>query len=182
LTLRRGRVRLVIVQTSAKPKMSLTAIHHGAPSAITPSGSPGLLFLKSFFPLLDSLEPADALKLKNDVLPTAQFIINGTSIGTTEQVIPMLSMRAQKLARFKHEVDIIWDILPAHDQKKRTVMYESTSVTVFKEDKEEVKVREFNIIELEDQGEGSWKAMELRTFMDTSPVRDKGKKIAEAAK
>lgn len=60
-------------------------------------------------------------------------------------------------------------------------MYESTSITVFKEDPEhlEVKVPEFNIIEIETDGKGLWKAVELRTFMDAKPVQDRVSKLQE---
>jgi hypothetical protein len=162
--------------------MSTTTIHHG-PSSTIPltSSSAGLIFLHNFLPILDSLDPADTSQLKDFVLPEAQFIINGSPIGTGEQVVPMLAMRAQKLARFGHEVDVAWDI--PHSNGRRTVMYESSSVTVFKDDGtgDEIRVREFNIIELEmveGDGQGStWKAVELRTFMDAGAVRERAGRI-----
>ena len=66
-----------------------------------------------------------------------------------------------------------WDIV-SREAGKRTVMYESVSVTVFKDDEEGVRVQvpEFNVLELERmedgvEGLGVW---ELRTFMDAGPV------------
>lgn len=93
----------------------------------------------------------------------------------------MLTMRGQKLARFGHEVHAAWDIEGGGDGDgpgSRTVMYESTSVTVFKDDPEatEIKVREFNVVELVG-GEGDWKARELRTFMDASAVYKHAQKL-----
>lgn len=68
-------------------------------------------------------------------------------------------------------------------------MYESTSVTIFKEDPEsaEVKVREFNIVELvsskDNGGESNvFKACELRTFLDGSPVSARLKSVLEGVK
>jgi len=75
----------------------------------------------------------------------------------------------------------VWDI--SHEEaekngtdgkKKRTVMYEATSVSVIKADPEqkEVEVAEFNIIELEETDGGfmGFCVVEARTFMDASPV------------
>ena len=64
-------------------------------------------------------------------------------------------------------------------------MYESTSVTVFKDDPEQapVKVQEFNIVELEATASqfGSespqYMAVELRTFMDAKSVQERATKL-----
>ena len=91
-----------------------------------------------------------------------------------ENVLPMLTTRGQKLSAFGHDVHIAWDI--AKEYGSRTLMYESTSSTVFKEDAEGAvaEVEEFNIIELVSAGEGL-KADELRTFMGASSVSERAR-------
>jgi hypothetical protein len=70
---------------------------------------------------------------------------------------------------FRHDVKKAWDIASGG---KRTLMYESVSISTFKADEEgkEIEVPEFSIIELEQvEGEGL-RAVECRTYMDASPV------------
>lgn len=57
------------------------------------------------------------------------------------------------------------------DDGTRTLMYESTCVVGFKEDGEgmEARFREFSVAELVGD-DGEWKARELRSFMDPSPM------------
>ncbi|EON98209.1 hypothetical protein UCRPA7_6264 [Phaeoacremonium minimum UCRPA7] len=152
--------------------MAQTTIHHGPSTSIPSGASPGLQFLKGFLAVLDSLDPDQVQTLTNFLTPDAAFAINGGAPVPTEQVLSMLTMRGQKLARFGHEVHVAWDI--ESGAGSRTVMYESTSVTVFKDDPAaaEIRVREFNIVELVGGGQdgASWKAKELRTFMDASAV------------
>ncbi len=84
---------------------------------------------------------------------------------------------------FRHDVKRAWDI--AKGTKKRTVMYESISISVFKADPEEkeIEVAEFNLLELEGRddgtGEEEWKLTEARVWMDSSPVV---KRMAEISK
>ncbi|KAJ5811871.1 hypothetical protein N7474_008172 [Penicillium riverlandense] len=156
-------------------------IHHGDTIEIPASSSPGLRFLQSLLPLLDSLNTIDIAKLDEFICPTARFTVNGVLIGKLAEIKTMFLMRAQNLAYFGHEVDVTWDIQASEGSKNhRTIMYESTSVSIFKADseKEEIRVREFNIIELEEQEEGLWKAVELRTFMDPSAVSEKARTVS----
>ncbi|KGQ10480.1 hypothetical protein BBAD15_g4174 [Beauveria bassiana D1-5] len=98
----------------------------------------------------------------------------------------MLPKRAERLARFRHDVRMAWDVAPRGDgAARRTVMYESTSVSVFKADPEavEVRVAEFNVVELvlvtdPETGEASLKALQLRAFLDGGPVTSRAQMIA----
>ena len=149
----------------------------------------------------------------------------------------MLELRSKHVARFHHDVEMVWDIEldPEEEEmeseldyartstgdgsgekgtssstttttrtggrKRRTVMYQATSGTVFKQDPEqfEVRMEEFNIVELladksegEGEGEGEaerkgedhasrststapygYKAIGLRTFVDARPVMER---------
>ena len=122
-------------------------------------------------PALDSLEP-----LTNPIIPflspNARFIVNGGSPIPVSEVLTMLDARAKKLSVFHHDVLVAWDV--EMDGGKRTVMYESVSVTTFSNDpeKKEVKVPEFNIVELEpmDGGAEGLIAVELRCYMDAKPI------------
>lgn len=64
--------------------MAQTTIHHG-PSASIPtdgaSASPGLLFLKRFLAVLDSLVPEEVQTLTEYLAPGATFAINGGAPG-----------------------------------------------------------------------------------------------------
>ncbi|KAH8810785.1 hypothetical protein F5884DRAFT_260233 [Xylogone sp. PMI_703] len=83
-------------------------------------------------------------------------------------IMIVLTMRRTKLATFGHDVHIIWNIAK---NDGRTVIYESICPTVLK--KEEgvgVKVKELSIVELLNEPNSTWKAVELRTYMDCSSV------------
>lgn len=166
--------------------MEPTTTHTGSHLAIPDTASPGLVFLKHFLPVLDSLEvnSETSLALTAVLAPGATFTVNGGPPQTTEQILPMLLMRAQKLAAFGHNVSQAWDIPSANSGGGRTLMYEGTSSTVFKEDPEglEVKVAEFNIVELVPVGQAEgglagFRAAELRTFMDAAPVTERAAMI-----
>lgn len=86
--------------------MAATSIHVGDLHSTPDSASPGLLFLKYLIPMLDSLKPeGEALALTAVMAPGATFTIdNNNPPSTTEQVLPLLLVRAQKLASFGHEL------------------------------------------------------------------------------
>lgn len=151
--------------------MASTTIHQGSYQSIPVDASPGLLFLKAFLPILDSLNAEDVATLSDYLTAEATFTINNGTPVQSEHVLPMLSMRSQKLSKFGHDLHIAWDIAKADGN--RTLLYESTSSTVFKEDAEsvEAKVKEFNIVELVSVDAG-FRARDLRTYMDASPVSE----------
>lgn len=160
-------------------------MHAGPLDRLPSTASPGLLFLQSFIPALDSLEPAGN-PIRTFITADALFVVNGQAIGTLAQVTNMIEARSTKLSTFRHDVSKAWDIAEDDGPRpRRTVMYESTSVTVFRDDPEQlsVEVAEFNIVELEIRGSqaGSgppqYKAVELRTFMDAKPVHDREMRV-----
>jgi hypothetical protein len=154
-------------------------IHHGPLSTISQTASPGLIFLKNFLPALDSLDPASS-PVRSFLAPNATFIFNNGAPTPSSDILSMIESRSEMLSKFYHEVRLAWDTEKEEDGK-RTVMYESTSITVFKEDPEqfEVRVREFNVIELEVDEHGVLKAVELRVFMDATPVQDHRSKLEQ---
>jgi hypothetical protein len=160
--------------------MAKVFTHHGHCENIPTDASPGLRFIKAFLPALDSLEPS-----LNPIGPflasKAHFVINGGSPTPAHLVIGMLDSRGKKLSFFHHDMKVAWDM--EKDGGKRTVMYESVSVTVFRNDTEkvEVKVPEFNIIELEPLQNGSnvLVAVELRSYLETKPIMQRVSELGE---
>jgi hypothetical protein len=164
---------------------STHTIHLGHIDTISMNQSPGLLFLRKFLPAVDSLDPTLGDYLSKFLAPNATFTINDNDPIPFKDVLPMLQMRSKSLSKFSHHVHTAWDLenaatsLPESklsEKPGRTVMYESISVTVFKNDPEqmEVAVKEFNIIELEESDSATGlQAVELRTYMDKQPVMDR---------
>lgn len=99
----------------------------------------------------------------------------------------MMKMRAQRLRTFRHELKAAWDM--DLGDGKRMLMYESVSVTIFKDDPDEkaIEVAEFSAVELESvegEGDGDGKggfeglrATVLKTFMDANPIMMRLKQI-----
>ncbi|KAJ5130000.1 uncharacterized protein N7515_006039 [Penicillium bovifimosum] len=58
-------------------------------------------------------------------------------------------------------------------QMKRTVMFEATSETIFKTDPDQfaVRVREFNILDLEGSEESDLQIVEMRIYLDQRPIQ-----------
>lgn len=173
--------------------MAGTQIHYGPYDAIPATASPGLLFLKNLLPALDSLGPFDAHgepigqpALIQFLAPGATFVMNGGPPIQAVDVLQMLPKRSERLSRFHHDVRVAWDIAAGDGSGKRTVMYESTSISTFKADPEavQVKVAEFNIVELvpttdPTTGEATLKAVQLRAFLDGAPVTSRAQLIAK---
>lgn len=158
-------------------RMVTVTIHRGPYPAIQNDSSPGLRFLRLFLTASDSLSKDDHNLLPNYLHPDATFTINNNPAVKPDQMLPMLAMRSTKVSKFGHDVHTSWDI--AEDDGGRTVMYESTSFTVFKEDPQsaEVRVNEFSIIELSKCDGGELKAIKLRTYMDPAPVSERAQLV-----
>jgi hypothetical protein len=62
---------------------------------------------------------------------------------------------------------------------KRTVMFEATSETVFKNDPDQfpVKLREFNILDLEGNSLDDLQIVEMRVFLDSRPVQARAARL-----
>lgn len=69
--------------------------------------------------------------------------------------------------------------LPGPMRLKRTVMFEATSSTVFKNDPDEfvVKVQEFNILDLEGRDQSDLQVVEMWAFMDGKPVQSRAQQL-----
>ncbi|TQV99342.1 hypothetical protein V2A60_004816 [Cordyceps javanica] len=168
-------------------------VHCGPYDAIPDTASPGLLFLRRLLPALDSLGPFDAARggqpdLIHYLAPGATFIMNGGPALQAVDVLQMLPKRAERLTRFHHDVRMAWDVAARDGSGRRTVMYESTSISTFRDDPEavEVRVAEFNVVELVPvvadaaTGETELKALQLRAFLDGAPVTSRAQMIVAA--
>ncbi|KAJ8102437.1 hypothetical protein POJ06DRAFT_265302 [Lipomyces tetrasporus] len=157
--------------------MSQKSVHVGGYDSIPDDASPGLVFLKEFIPVLDSLD--ENASIAPFVLPETRLIIND-NVTSVDSFTTMVRVRSSKLSSFYHKVKRAWDLeVPAaaiegRSGGRRTVFFESVSVTVFKDDPEQlpVEVPEFNIIEVEPTASdhGKFVAVELRSYLDPKPV------------
>lgn len=176
------------------------AVHHGPYESIADTASPGLRFLKRFLPIVDSVE-ADHEPIGPFFTPNAPILIGSNPPNTASQTTPLLEVRTRHLSHFHHEVHVAWDLnlsnidkpnrgtdgeghvnavetnlyapLPGNIQMKRTVMFEATSETIFKNDPDKfpIKIREFNILDLEGRDEDDLQVVEMRVFLDSRPVQ-----------
>jgi hypothetical protein len=163
--------------------------HSGPYESIPPSAPPGLQFLKNFLPALDSLDP-NTNPISPFIRPDARVLVGSSPPNTGKDVIGLLNVRQRHIQHFHHEVHKAWDIGVGDEAGRRTVMFEATSGTVFRNDPDEFEVRvsEFNILELErsgpsgdgedkDKGNGGFVAVEMRTYMDARPVQDQAARL-----
>jgi hypothetical protein len=153
-------------------KPTTVSIHEGAIDTIPENASQGLLFLKEFLPILDSLDTQP--RIDPFVTPDAQFIINGDPPSTVKQLVGMFAMRTKLLQKFNHAVSKAWEI---PNERGCTVIFESESVSQFRGDEIELRVAELNIWELIHDGEGVLKLEKTKSFMDPSLVRNRAKEI-----
>ena len=148
-------------------------IHHGSYESIPSNASPGLLFLKMFLPILDSLD--EFPPIHHYVSPDARFVINGEAPLSLAKVSEMFGMRRKAVQKFKHDVSVAWEI---QREKGYSVIFEGTSATQFRSDDVECQVAEMNVWELETSGYGEeLKLVEARCWMDPSAVRDRSKVV-----
>ncbi|RHZ69807.1 hypothetical protein CDV55_106130 [Aspergillus turcosus] len=172
--------------------------HEGSYESIPSTAPPGLQFLKHFLPALDSLDPK-ANPVSPFIHPDARVFVGSSPPNTGKAVIGLLDVRQRHIKHFHHDVHKAWDIARSDTGNgtatgPRTVMFEATSGTIFRNDPEEfeVRVKEFNILELETSGSGSKSqsdgddegnggfglvAVEMRTYMDARPVQDQAARL-----
>ncbi|KAJ5152611.1 uncharacterized protein N7482_009089 [Penicillium canariense] len=184
-------------------------IHRGPYETIPPTASPGLLFLQRFLPATDSLDP-NKLSISPFFTPNAPIIVGSNPPSATSGTIPLLQVRGRQVAQFHHEVHIAWDMdlnretgavnamtdtatgpntgtpfapLTGGVLVKRTVMFEATSETVFKQDPDQfpVKVREFNILDLEGNSLDDLQIVEMRIFSDSRPVQARAAELHKSS-
>ena len=169
-------IRAWVVCKAGYPSRAMTSvctIHHGSQESIPSNASTGLLFLKTFLPILDSLEKASS-SIPAYVSPKAQFIINNEPL-SVEKLSAMLSKRREMLQLFKHDVSKAWEI---QREGGCTVIFESLSTTQFKDDDVELEVAEMNVWELEGaEGNGGLKLVEARCWMDPAVVQSRAREI-----
>ncbi|KAF4267301.1 hypothetical protein KXV95_004602 [Aspergillus fumigatus] len=165
--------------------------HEGPYESIPSTASPGLQFLRHFLPALDSLDPTTN-PISRFIHPDARVVVGSGPPNRGTDVIGLLNVRQRHIQRFQHEIHKAWDIARPDTGNgnggPRTVMFEATSGTVFRNDPDEfeVQVREFNILELQragsqsngdGEGKGGFVAVEMRTFMDARPVQDQAARL-----
>lgn len=166
-----------------------TTVHRGPYSSIASTASPGLSFLRDFLPALDSLDPSTH-PVVPFLHPEASISVGSNPPNTGKQAVPLLEVRRKHLSSFHHDMHIAWDIVPEGQDpaQRRTVMFEATSATVFRNDPDQfaVRVKEFHIIELqkrpkEKEGEVPWQVVEMRTYLDARPVQDRAARLHMAS-
>ncbi|CAG7962692.1 unnamed protein product [Penicillium nalgiovense] len=181
---------------------STVSIHHGPYESIPTTASPGLKFLRRFLPALDSLTPAETPISPFFTPSAPILIGSDPSTAASQAVplLEVRSRHICKFHHHVYlawDIDLGSDTGPVHtsysrtapDQEaaqkgqlyaplagnirmKRTVMFEATSETTFKDpDQFAVRVREFNILDLEGRDESDLQIVEMRIFLDQRPVQ-----------
>jgi hypothetical protein len=152
------------------------AVHRGSYQSIPSSASPGLLFLKLFLPIIDSLDESQSLD--RFCLPGAQFHSTLGDPVLLEQLPEIFRKRRDMLQFFSHDVSSAWEI---EGERSCTVIFEGVSRTQFKGDCMSLTVAEMNVWELEREKEGGeLKLIQARCYMDPSAVQNRAKQIVEA--
>ena len=183
--------KYTIKKYTMKTHTMKTTIHHGPYTTIPTLTTPGLHFLKTFLPALDSLD-AETHPIAPFLHPDADISVNSNPPNKGCQVVPLLEVRRKHLSAFGHEMEVAWDIALEEadpgDQRqaqgkdrgdKRTVMFEATSSTVFRDDPDQfaVKVREFNILDIEKEAGSEFQVVQMRTYLDARPVQDRAARL-----
>ncbi|KAF3017287.1 hypothetical protein E8E15_004640 [Penicillium rubens] len=182
---------------------STVSIHHGPYESIPATASPGLKFLRRFLPALDSLTPAETpiSPFFTPSAPILIGSDPPTSASQAVPLLEVRSRHICKFHHHVYlawDIDLGSDTGPVHTsynrtapdqeaaqrgqlyaplagniQMKRTVMFEATSETTFKEDPDQfaVRVREFNVLDLEGRDESDLQIVEMRIFLDQRPVQ-----------
>ena len=179
------------------------SIHHGPYESIPADASPGLQFLRRFLPVVDTLSPGDDRissfftpnapilvgsnppSSARDVTPLLDVrarhlahVYHQVHIAwdidlRTDSPAHRISYATGAASNEARQESNLYAPLPGKIQMKRTVMFEATSETIFKNDPEgfTVKTREFNILDLEGRDESDLQVVEMRIFLDAKPVQ-----------
>ncbi|KAJ5771602.1 hypothetical protein N7520_002131 [Penicillium odoratum] len=169
-------------------------IHRGSYESITENASPGLRFLNRFLPAVESVNPTqDPI---GSFFKSNAFIIIGSNPSRPAQPATHYESQSRYLSYFHHYLHVAWDMdltlnsfnlnTESHDphnsHMKRTVMFEATSETIFKDDPDQfsIKTCEFNILDLEGTAE-NLQIVEMRMFLDAKPIQARAASLTRAS-
>jgi hypothetical protein len=102
--------------------------YEGLPSDISSSAPPGILWLKSFWTSLDSLDTSASPPLTTVVTAECQFHINGASPRGIDHIQESFQQRAAFLGEFGHTKYPVRVVDVDLGDGKRVVSAQSTSV------------------------------------------------------
>jgi hypothetical protein len=139
-----------------------TTIHRGLNQDISTTASAGLLWIKAFGPLFDSIDSNTAKRALEYLTPDCKFAFNGLPGISQAQMIAIMEKVKEPMRVYDRQTTTAWDV--DNGDGTRTVMVESVLVKETEGDKSTVP--QFNIAELAKQEDGSWKATDLRTYLD----------------
>jgi hypothetical protein len=102
--------------------------------------------------------------------------LNGTTTTSSDSTD---STRNVPTTGAAHDESTLYAPLTSGVRLKRTVMFEATSETVFKNDPDQfpVKLREFNILDLEGNNTDDLQIVEMRVFLDSRPVQARAARL-----
>ena len=106
--------------------------YEGSPSEISSSAPEGILWLRSFWTCLDSLNPAVSPPLDTVVTPECQFTINGAPPRSLQDLRDSHAQRAALLSEFSHTKYPVKVIDVDLGSGTRLLSVQSTSVYVWK--------------------------------------------------
>jgi len=157
-------------------------VYEGLPKDIPSSASTGILWLKSFWISLDSLDPSVTLPLTTIVVPDCQFIINGAPAQNLDHLQESFQKRAALLSEFGHTKYPVHIVDVEIGNGNRVLTVQSTSVSVVKTDpqRSEVKVAESTVIDLITT-ENQLFATKVVSYLDPKPVITKMQELLAAA-
>ncbi|KIW00738.1 uncharacterized protein PV09_07722 [Verruconis gallopava] len=150
----------------------------GLPADISSNAPEGILWLKSFWTSLDSLDTSASPPLTAVVSPVCQFRVNGSEPRDLNHIQESFSQRSQFLSEFGHTKYPVKVIDVDLGNGKRLLSVQSTSVSVIKADPDqtELRVAESTVIELETY-EGKLLATNVVSYLDPMPVLAKMQEV-----
>jgi hypothetical protein len=180
--------------------LGTATIYAGLPAEISENASSGILWLKSLWTVLDSLDPATAVPLSTVATLDCRFIINGAPPRSPGDIEAMFVQRANLLGEFGHTRYPVRIVDIDLGEGKRLVNVQGTSLSVkFKlfessrdiflltntnfssvikadPEKTELKVAEMTVAELLTV-DGKLLATTIGSYLDPSPVAQKMQEI-----